>query len=204
MKRPFRPFRPFLDTIPEEQYTSTETPKYTTSNNPEINKIDFNKHRENLFGPHKYVKKHSRDDPANRYSLDRRSEGFHAFVKQQREKTRHLTNSKDIKPTIKEIVEYRNEINDTKISKISPPPSSMWSQWSSPKIVMTPEKINNNYGLRIQRWDSRQYKEDLINDALKPTVYHTKHSIGDKTKRFSYENSSEGFRDFLKSKKNHK
>ncbi|HAK4778238.1 TPA: hypothetical protein H2C15_004578 [Salmonella enterica] len=202
MKRPFRPFRPFLDTIKEEQDTSIEIPKHTTSKNPEISKTDFNQHRQNLFGPHKYVKKHSRDDPANRYSLDRTSEGFHAFVKQQREKTRHIANNNDIKSTTKELVEYRNEINDTQISKNSSHPSSRWSQWSSPKIVMTPEEINNNYGLRIQKWDSRKYKEDLINNALKPITYHTKHAIGDKTKRFSYENSSEGFREFLKSKKN--
>lgn len=205
MKKPFRPFRPFrpsLETITEEGISSNEVYRYITHNNLGSTKIDFNKHRENLFGPHKYTPKHSRDDPSIRYSMDRTSAGLHAFIKQQREKLQ--TPVKTVNKVTHSAIEngeiFMNVTYNTSSNNHYLPNNPVWRQWSSPGRVMTAEEINNDYGLRVQRWDSRQHKQNLIENSLKPTKYHTKSAVGDKTRRLSYENSSEGFRAFLKLK----
>lgn len=47
-----RPFRPLLETIAEDKNILSEAHGDIVDNNLNSKRMDFNKHRESLFGPH--------------------------------------------------------------------------------------------------------------------------------------------------------
>ncbi|ENM6298490.1 hypothetical protein AB8H92_005027 [Escherichia coli] len=175
-----------------------------------IKKWNSETHRQKLLGPHHYPKKHSRNDPSIRYSYDRSSSGLWEFISQQREKHLNKTRNTD---DIKEKLIQRHAVFQKNIKLINEdkplikqrdynnPAHKIWEQWESPKYVMSVDEIEERYGVREKLWDSRQHKNMLFEKARKPMHYPFKHAKNDNSRRLSYENSSEGLRDFIKTRR---
>ncbi|HHT0305680.1 TPA: hypothetical protein ACTW34_004233 [Raoultella planticola] len=215
-------FKPSLETI-EEEYCfpdeviyrmegvfPRELNKHLLYYGERIKKWDSATHRQQLLGPHYYPRKHSRNDPNIRYSYDRSSSGLWEFISQQREKHPHETNkTNDIKEKLIQkhaiLQQKLNIINKeekpTKTNHYNNHTHKIWEQWGSPKHVMSADEVEKIYGTRHKRWDSRQHKNILIENSRKPMHYPFKHAKNDKSRRLSYENSSEGLRDFIKTRR---
>lgn len=176
-----------------------------------IKRWDSKSHRDSLLIPHKYSPKHSRNDPRVRYSYDRTSAGLHEFIEQRRKQMPLKSKPKSISEQLSEKhAHYKNayikltakqhHLKDNKVV-FTKENHEIWERWASPKHQVTLDEIEKEYGARVKKWDSIAHKNHIIEQATKPLTYPFKHAVGDKTRRFSYEKSSEGLRDFLKLKR---
>ncbi|HFO8988836.1 TPA: hypothetical protein ACHKG7_004796 [Escherichia coli] len=215
-------FKPSLATIDEEYYIPDDIihkiaelfPHKQNENRlcygERIKKWDSEVHRQKLLGPHHYPKKHSRSNPNTRYSYDRSSSGLWAFISQQREKhSNKISNTDDIKEMLiqKHAIIQKNITltNEQKLittqNNYNNPAHKIWERWESPKYVMSVDEVEEKYGVREKLWDSRQHKNMLLEKSRQPMHYPFKHAKNDNGRRFSYENSSEGLRDFIRARR---
>ncbi|EGI42075.1 conserved hypothetical protein [Escherichia coli TA280] len=214
-------FKPTLTTIEEEYCIPDEVihkiagifPHVANENiqqyGERIKKWDSATHRQQLLGPHSYPRKHSRNDPSIRYSYDRSSSGLWEFISQQREILPYKTsNTDDIKEklTQKHVIFQQNvkiisEENAIIKRSYKNPVHKIWEKWESPKHVMSIDEIEKRYGSREKIWDSIQHKNMLFEKARQPMHYPFKHAKNDCSRRLSYENSSEGLRNFIKTRR---
>ncbi|EFN2497848.1 hypothetical protein HIK39_003574 [Shigella dysenteriae] len=169
-------------------------------------KWDTKEHRKRLLQPHKYPFKHSRSDPNVRYSYQNTSEGLRDYINQQRKKRESFQG--EHKRSLKKELDCIHKCNKQRLVQITKSPKEMdckpysfitgYELWCSPKHTLTQEEIDNIYGERQKKWDALSHKNKLISQGMKPTRYGHKHATGDKTRRLSYDKSSDGLRDFIK------